>query len=508
MKKIFFYTSLAFIIIYWIYLRFYELWTWSFWIDEWYSSIVSYFANSNNLVPLLVSWKYDFSQYIFTIFQSLSFSVFWINDFWARIPSFVFSIFFIILYFIFSKEIFKHSKNKKIYIIIMMFLFVFSTWQIIWSREARFYEVLSFLYLLSVYFLWKYFVLNKENYYIYFLISSIFWVFFHPFCFWLIIIWFLLFIYKTYKKKELKNIKKIIIIFIFLNLYLIIDLFIRYVSNSNTDISNVVKQINYLWEYNFINYIIFYIKSIYSELWIIFISYLFMIIYFIKKWKYIEFILFWLLVILNIVFISNWYMAHTRYMFHLYAIITFIWTIWIIMWFNYLIKIYKLKYKKIYIVLLLILLLFSIIKTYKITLIPQRFYYIDYTSPKPNFKMAYEQINENLSWKKIISGFPHLCYWYNINEKEKCNFAIKVDLIWNNKININSQNENYTNISYIKNLNEIKDLENYIFVIDDLTLKNGSNKELLNDIINNCTMIYKDVWNYEKTNFIWIWSCK
>lgn len=508
MKKIIFYISLSIIILYWIYLRFYELWTWSFWIDEWYSSIVSYFANSNNYLPILLSQKYDFSQYIFTFFQSISFSILWVSDFSARIPSFIFWILNIILYFIFSKEIFKHSKNKKIYIFIIMFLFVFSTWQIIWAREARFYEILSFIYLLSVYFLWKYFVKNKESYFLYFLFSALIWIFFHPFCFWLIITWFLLFIYKTYKKKDSSNIKKIIILFIIINIYLIIDLFVKYISNSNTDLTNIVKQANHLWEYNFLNYIIFYIKNIYSELWIVFISYIFMIIYFLKKWKYIEFILFWLLVILNIIVISNWYMAHTRYMFHLYSIITFIWSLWIIIFFNYLVKIYKFEYKKIFILILIFLFIFSIIKTYKITLIPQRYYYIDYTSPKPNFKLAYEHINKNLEWKKIISWFPHLCYWYNINENEKCNYWIKINLIWTKKNINNSENEIYTNTKYLNNLDELKDIENYVFVIDDLTLKNTENKELLNDIINNCTMIYKDVWDYQKSNFIWIWSCK
>lgn len=287
-------------------------------------------------------------------------------------------------------------------------------------------------------------------------------------------------------------------------------MFINYLSNSNTDISNTIKQINFLWDYNFLNYTIFYIKNIYSQLWIIFISYIFMIIYFIKKWKYIEFILFWLLVILNIVFISNWYMAHTRYMFHIYSIITFIWSLWIIIFINFIIKSYKFKYKKLAILFLIILVIFSIIKTYKITLIPQRFYYIDYTSPKPNFKLAYENINKYFPDKKIISWFPHLCYWYNLDETEKCSYAININLIWNKSLEkdlIIQKNENYTNIKYINDLKEIKNINQYIFVLDDLTIKNAINKDLINDIINNCNMIYKDVWDYESSNFIWIWSC-
>lgn len=203
-------------------------------------------------------------------------------------------------------------------------------------------------------------------------------------------------------------------------------------------------------------------------------------------------------------------MAHTRYMFHIYSIITFVWSLWIIIFLNFIIKSYKFEYKKIAILFLIILVIFSIIKTYKITLIPQRFYYIDYTSPKPNFKLAYQNIDIYFPNKKIISWFPHLCYWYNLDEKEKCSYAININLIWNKNIDKNliiQKNENYTNIEYINNLNEIKKINQYIFVLDDLTIKNAINKELLNDIINNCNMIYKDVWDYEKSNFIWIWSC-
>jgi len=507
MNKIIAYITISLIIIYWVYLRFYELDTWSFWIDEWYSSIVSYFSYINNFSPLMLNWDYNFSQYAFTFLQNISFSLFWISDFAARIPSFIISILTIFLYLIFANEIFKTNKDKHIYIIFMMILFVFSTWQIIWAREARFYELLWFIYFISIYFLWKYFVKNDNSYYLYFFISSIIWIFFHPFCFWLIVIWFILFIYKTYKTKNLKNIRKIVILWIIINLYLIIDLSIRYISNWNSNISNPLSWVNYLWDYNFINYLFFYIKSIYSQLWIIFIAYLWMLIFFLSKKKYIEFIIFWLTFIINIVTISIWYMWHTRYMFHLYSLITFIWSLWIILFIHFIIK--KFTLKKLWVYILIFIILFWIIKTYKLSIIPQRFYYIDYTSPKPNFKMAYNYLNENIKDAKIISGFPHLCYWYNIKNIEKCEYSIKINLIWNKKVTetLNKQEkEYYSNIKSINNYTEL-DKNTHYFVLDDLTIKNAINKDIINDVINNCTMIYKDVWNYESSNFLWIWRC-
>lgn len=226
------------------------------------------------------------------------------------------------------------------------------------------------------------------------------------------------------------------------------------------------------------------------------------------KRKYIEFILFWIIFLVNIIVLSYGYMAHTRYMFHMYSIITFVWSLWMILFANYIFQ--KLNWKKIIIIILLALSIFSIIKTFNLTIIPQRFYYIDFTSPKPNFKMAYDFLRENNKEEKVVSWFPHLCYWYNIKEFKKCEYAININLTWNKKINdslLKREKENYSNIRYIRNLEELESNKNYFFVLDDLSIKNMVNKQLFNDIINNCTMIYKDIWNYETSSFIWIWSC-
>jgi len=381
----------------------------------------------------------------------------------------------------------------------MMFLFVFSTWQIIWSREARFYELLSFLYLLNIYFLWKYFVINNNKYFYYFIITILIWLIFHPFFIWIVIVSLFLMIYKSYKSKIKIHTKKIFILLIILTIFLIIDLISRYITNGWTNITQPISQINWNLEFDFFNYIKFYLKNIYSQLWII---------YFLIRKKYIEFLLFWLIFIINLIAISYWYMAHTRYMFHLYWIITFIWSLWIILFISFIIKEFKLK--KLLIIIIIWLIIISIIKTYKLTIIPQRFYYIDFTSPKPNFKLAYEYLNNNYKDIKIVSWFPQLCFWYNLKNFKNCEYAINLNLIWDKKlipILEKRKKDYYTNIEYIKSLNQLDNNKNYFFILDDLSIKNIINKELLNDIINNCTMIYKDIWNYETSSFIWIWSC-
>ena len=111
----------------------------------------------------------------------------------------------------------------------MMFLFVFSTWQIIWTREARFYELLSFLYLLNVYFLWRYFVKNDKNIFVYFVVVLFLSIIFHPFFLSILIISIILFLYKSIKNKT--GYKKLFYLFLGLNIYLIIDLVTRYITS-------------------------------------------------------------------------------------------------------------------------------------------------------------------------------------------------------------------------------------------------------------------------------------
>ncbi|MDD2870878.1 MAG: hypothetical protein PHS49_02710 [Candidatus Gracilibacteria bacterium] len=510
MKKILFYLSISIIFIYGIYIRYYELGTGSFWIDEGYSSIISFFSNINNFNPYLPTGKYDFSQYLFTFFQTLSFKLFGISDYSARLTSFILSILNMIVYLIFSIELLKNKKNNLIGIIFLFFIYVFSTWQIIWAREARFYELLSFIYFINIYFIWKYANTNKIFYFLLYLVFTLSGIIFHPFCFGLIVIGIIIILYKIFIEKNRAKIGYFTGIVVILIIYYLIDLGFNYISIGNIYTGESVPSINSIGKYNYLMFFNFYLKSLYSQLGIILISFILGIIYFTYRKKHLNLIIFGGVFLINILLIPYGYMAHSRYMYHIYSIITLIGGYNIILLYNYLSEELNIDYRKIITSLFIIVTIFGIYKTYNITILAQRYYYIDYTSPKPNFKMAYKYLDENFIDYKIISGFPQLCYWYNINNIERCSYAININLLGENDLNdiLNkNQKENYTNISYINNINDIENLRLYFFVIDDLTLKNAINKDLIQQIKTKCTMIYKDIGNYETSNFIGIWKC-
>jgi len=87
---------------------------------------------------------------------ALSFKLFGISDFTARMPSVIFGTISIILIYVISKEI---SCNK-IVSISTAFLYTLSIWSISISQDARMYQQLSFLYLIT-FFAFIYFVKNK-----------------------------------------------------------------------------------------------------------------------------------------------------------------------------------------------------------------------------------------------------------------------------------------------------------------------------------------------------------
>lgn len=507
MKKLFFYGILIFFICYGIYLRGYELSTGSFWIDEWYSSLIAYFITQNNFLPKLAGGMYEFSQYFFHLFQAFSFSFLWFSDFSARLPSFLLSLFFIVLYYIFSFHLTKEIRYKNVAVLFLMFLFLFSTWQIIWSREARFYEMLALFYLIVTFFLYKYIQTKREIYVMIFFIFLLIGLVFHHFFLAFIPIALVLFLYDFFSRKKMRPLLLLVgTVF----LYGGIQIFLKKISGAQVSIWNVFPEINYLKEYEFFTFFTFYIQVLIEQLGVIFYFYLIGVLYFLfsKKWQ--EFLLFWWIFFINIIAISFWYFAHSRYIFHLFSIITLFWWYSVIMIWEYCIEKSKLLSEKIGVFVLLGAIFVSIIQTFQFTFLPQRFYYIDATSPKPNFKTTYEYIQATYPEAKIISWFPHMCFWYNREDPKKCEFALRVNLIGKPTFNqaiMKRTIENYTAVKYIDSISEL-DIWNYLFVLDDLTLKNSVDDELINEIKEKCYMFYRDVWNYEHNNFIWIWKCQ
>lgn len=507
MKKISFYFILVLWVAYGIYLRWYELGTGSFWIDEWYSSLIAYFITQNNFLPKLAGGMYEFSQYFFHLFQALFFHFFWFSDVSARLPSFFISIVFIFLYYIFSLHLSKESRYKNVVVLFFMFLFLFSTWQIIWSREARFYEMLGFLYFIVTFFLYRYIQSKRQMYLSLFSIFLFFWLLFHHFFLAFIPIVLVLFFYDLFSRKDRKS---LFFLWTVLLWYGGIQLFLKIFSGGEVSIWSIIPKINSIEQYHFFTFFSYYLQVFIEQLWVIFYAYLLGIMYllFSKKWQ--EFLLFGWIFLINIISISFWYFAHSRYMFHLFSLITLFWCYSIVMVWEYCMEKYKNIYGKIGIFVLMTAIFISIMQTFHFTLLPQRFYYIDATSPKPNFKNTYEYVKNTYPDTKIISWFPHMCFWYNSENFEKCVYALPMNLIWNTIFNegiIKKGKENYTSIPYIEHFGQT-DRKNYVFIFDDLTLKNTIAKDLVSQIISECPMIYKDVWNQQVENFIWVWKCE
>jgi hypothetical protein len=81
-----------------------------------------------------------------TVVTAISISIFGFNNFGTRAPSIFFGILTILLTYIITKRI----ANKRVALFAALLMAVLP-WEISWSREARMYSLLQFLYLLIVY---------------------------------------------------------------------------------------------------------------------------------------------------------------------------------------------------------------------------------------------------------------------------------------------------------------------------------------------------------------------
>ena len=78
------------------------------------------------------------------------------SEFWIRFPSVLFGMGIVLMAFYFTKKYF----NKNVALIVLVFL-IFSTYNIEYSRFARFYVMNAFLFMVAINFFWKGFFQNK-----------------------------------------------------------------------------------------------------------------------------------------------------------------------------------------------------------------------------------------------------------------------------------------------------------------------------------------------------------
>ncbi|MFZ2190245.1 MAG: glycosyltransferase family 39 protein [Candidatus Magasanikiibacteriota bacterium] len=140
------------------FLRLYNLGKLSLWWDELITGTYVTRILETGL-PLFPSdlgyyWRGVAYHYLVSIFSL----IFENTEFWLRFPSVLFGMGIILMTFFLTKKI-----NKKVAIIVLAFL-IFSTYNIEYSRFARFYVMNAFLFMVAIWFFWKGFFKNNLKY--------------------------------------------------------------------------------------------------------------------------------------------------------------------------------------------------------------------------------------------------------------------------------------------------------------------------------------------------------
>ena len=144
------YTIVVLLILFGFTLRMYDLGVPSFWLDEAISSIAA-IAILDTGSPTLQSGVVYSRAILSTTLIALSFAIFGITEFAARLPSVFFGTLMIPLVYLIGSR----WGNSRIAIIAAV-LITFSVWEIAWSRQARMYQQLQFFYILSLYLFYEF----------------------------------------------------------------------------------------------------------------------------------------------------------------------------------------------------------------------------------------------------------------------------------------------------------------------------------------------------------------
>jgi len=122
----------------------------SFWSDESHVAIFARAISETGKPILRNGYHTGAYQWFLYWISAISVKVFGLNEFAARFPSIVFGVLSILVVYLLGKELF----NKKVGLL-AAFLTTFLKIEILWSRQARPYQVLQFFYLLGAYFIYK-----------------------------------------------------------------------------------------------------------------------------------------------------------------------------------------------------------------------------------------------------------------------------------------------------------------------------------------------------------------
>lgn len=366
-------------------LRIYNLGYQSFWYDEGYSVNAALCMLERGL-PILPSGYFYSTGILNTSLIASSIWLFGASEFSARMPSVLFGTLTIPLAFFFVKSI-----GGKRLALVTAFLVTFSVLEIAWSREARMYQQLQFFYLLSLYSFHEFTQRRSNRYLILTILSTICAMLSHAFGFSLILIYLIYplltnikSIRKYLSKKFLLNRQCLILALCAIALLALGEIFFSIFS------AVWGTRINYFTEYSR------YLKETFPV--ILYLAVVGAVIFLRKDYKPT------LLLILSIVIPFYFICFHIKLLSfrYLYFILPlfFIFFSYAIIYLSTLIP--RGKLKPILSPILTVIILGLTVYSSGFNFTPQSIYYLEPMAPQPDFKQAYNFVNENLRDDDII----------------------------------------------------------------------------------------------------------
>lgn len=167
LKSFFVWGFLSGAVIFGFFVRFANLGRLSLWCDESFTYLATEGILKHGWPQLPIGIIY-YKSFPYNYLAAFSCSIFGLNELALRLPAVIFGTLSILLIYYFGKTLF----NRKIGLLSAVILSL-NYWAIMLTREARYYSELQFFYLMSLYFFWQGFYLNKKNYRWFFVVSAI-----------------------------------------------------------------------------------------------------------------------------------------------------------------------------------------------------------------------------------------------------------------------------------------------------------------------------------------------
>lgn len=497
------------------FLRFHDLDSQSYWMDEGYTINAVISGQENGFTPtgasILDSGKtYNCSTYCLPTVGLAK--IFGDNAFSYRLLAGIFGLLFIFVIYFFAKNFFKDKKVA----LLSAFFVALSYWQIAWSREARWYTELEVFFWLSLSFFYLFIESqDKKIKTIGIVLSSVFTVLAisaHKLAYLLPII-FLIFLIVKNTKQYFKNKKSIIYQLSFVAAILV---FVEYVLNIRF-ITNAIGNLQF--HYNLPYYLSFYLRNY----WPFIIVAIYGLISAQGEEKKKHWMLWsaFLIYLIPLSLLTN--VVHYRYMFHLTPIfyLAAAYTITKTLSSHVIpakAGIHSFNIKHWMPALPVMALMLTFFLTGQGLLYPKSFYalesddptklnrpYYAYT-PQPNWNKAYETIEESIEPDEIIiSSHPH----FNKIFLGQPGYWIKYDYLGIEKtVEVIQENkEYYVGAEVINNLDELKKItqEKHGYIIFDYMSVDGRiNPETIEYIQSNTTQFFYDKIN--SYSQIWVYK--